>query len=61
VVVRAAAQALNENGIDKASLDDVGERLNVTKPKPTFCRRGAGWAKSSTSMPKYLTVLSIFV
>lgn len=31
-VLRAAAQAFNENGFHKTSLDDVAERLNVTKP-----------------------------
>ncbi|HZH09744.1 MAG TPA: TetR/AcrR family transcriptional regulator [Microvirga sp.] len=31
-VLRAAARAFNENGFHKTSLDDVAERLNVTKP-----------------------------
>jgi AcrR family transcriptional regulator len=31
-VLRAAAQAFNENGFHKTSLDDVAERLNVSKP-----------------------------
>jgi AcrR family transcriptional regulator len=31
-VLRAAAQAFNENGFHKTSLDDVAERLNITKP-----------------------------
>lgn len=31
-VLRAAAQAFNENGFHATSLDDVAERLNVTKP-----------------------------
>jgi len=31
-VLRAAAQAFNENGFHATSLDDVARRLNVTKP-----------------------------
>jgi AcrR family transcriptional regulator len=31
-VLRAAAQAFNESGFHKASLDEVAERLNVSKP-----------------------------
>lgn len=31
-VLRAAAQAFNENGFHKTSLDDVADRLNVSKP-----------------------------